>query len=111
MVVPDQGIWKSTDHGQSFERADDGKIGGRCETGFALDFDPAGKRLACFMIYGPSASTPDDGKTWTSTVSRPLISTSALGRLSSPAPKCVRSRLRHKESGGQLCYSADEATA
>ncbi len=104
MVVPDQGIWKSTDHGQSFQRVDDGKIGGRCETGFALDFDPAGKRLACFMIYGSSAWTADVGKTWTA------FKTSHLdfGAVDSGASgKCLIA-LRH-ESGGQLCYSADEA--
>src|SRR5438105_4513729 len=61
MVVPDQGIWKSTDHGKSFARVDGEKIGGRCETGFALDFDPNGVRLMCFMIYGGSALTPDAG--------------------------------------------------
>ena len=32
MVIPDQGIWKSSDQGESFARADGGKIGGRCET-------------------------------------------------------------------------------
>src|SRR5438309_1773412 len=53
MVVCDQGIWRSTDHGETFKRADLKKVGdkeekaihGRCETGFALDADPAGKRL------------------------------------------------------------------
>mgnify|MGYP002623681583 CR=1 FL=1 len=64
MVVPDQGIWKSTNQGESFSRIDEENIGGRCETGYALNFDPAGKRLACFMIYGSSASTTDGGKTW-----------------------------------------------
>jgi photosystem II stability/assembly factor-like uncharacterized protein len=104
MVVPDQGLWKSTDHGQSFERIDGGKVGGRCETGYALDFDPAGKRLACFMIYGSSAWTPDDGKAWTAFKTSHLdfgaVDWSASG-------KCMIA-LRH-ESGGQLCYSADEA--
>jgi photosystem II stability/assembly factor-like uncharacterized protein len=65
MVVPDQGLWKSTDKGETFERIDGKAIGGRCETGFALNFDPSGKRLACFMIYGSCASTDDSGKTWT----------------------------------------------
>ena len=64
MVIPDQGIWHSRDRGESFARVDGGKIGGRCETGFALNFDPRGKRLACFMLDGPSAYTPDGGKTW-----------------------------------------------
>ncbi len=64
MVVPDQGIWRSSDHGSSFTRVDGGKIGGRCETGFALNFDPLGKRLACFMLDGASGYTLDGGKTW-----------------------------------------------
>jgi hypothetical protein len=64
MIVPDQGIWKSSDHGDSFTRVDGGKIGGRCETGFALNFDPQGKRLACFMLDGSAGYTLDGGKTW-----------------------------------------------
>jgi len=60
MVVSDQGLWRSSDHGATFARIDDTKtgaknIGGRCETGWALNFDPAGQRLFCFMIYGSSA--------------------------------------------------------
>jgi photosystem II stability/assembly factor-like uncharacterized protein len=66
MVIPDQGIWRSNDQGGSFTRVDGGKIGGRCETGFALNFDPLGKRLACFMLDGPSGYTLDGGKTWQS---------------------------------------------
>jgi hypothetical protein len=66
MVIPDHGIWRSSDHGNSFTRVDGGKIGGRCETGFALNFDPLGKRLACFMLDGPSGYTLDGGKTWQS---------------------------------------------
>lgn len=66
MVIPDQGIWRSSDQGNYFTRVDGGKIGGRCETGFALNFDPLGKRLACFMLDGPSGYTFDGGKTWQS---------------------------------------------
>ena len=65
MVVNDQGLWRSSDHGATFARCDDKTIGGRCETGWALQADPAGKRLACFMIYGDSAMTADGGMTWT----------------------------------------------
>ena len=64
MVVSDQGLWRSSDHGATFARCDGGAIGGRCETGWALQVDPAGKRLACFMIYGSSAMTTDGGATW-----------------------------------------------
>ncbi|UCD64524.1 MAG: hypothetical protein JSW34_03560, partial [Candidatus Zixiibacteriota bacterium] len=64
MVIPDQGIWRSDDQGNSFTRIDGGKIGGRCETGFSLNFDPLGRRLACFMLDGPSGYTLDGGKTW-----------------------------------------------
>lgn len=65
LVVNDQGLWRSRDHGASFTRCDGGAIGGRCETGWALQADPGGKRLACFMIYGSSAMTTDGGATWT----------------------------------------------
>ena len=64
MVISDLGLWRSSDHGGTFARCDDKAIGGRCETGWALQADPAGKRLACFMIYGDSAMTADGGRTW-----------------------------------------------
>ena len=65
MIVPDNGIWKSTDQGATFVRADKGEIGGRCETGFTLNMDPAGGgRLACFMLDGKGAMTLDGGQTW-----------------------------------------------
>ncbi len=64
MVAADYGIWKSSDRGRTFARADDKTIGGRCETGWALQLDPGGRRLFCFMIYGSSALTTDSGQTW-----------------------------------------------
>jgi BNR/Asp-box repeat protein len=64
MVVPGQGLWKSTDAGRTFARTDDGHIGGRCETAFALNVDPAGGRIACFMLDGKCAMSLDAGKTW-----------------------------------------------
>ena len=39
MIVTGQGVWKSTDTGKSFARVDGGKVGGRCETSFALNVD------------------------------------------------------------------------
>ncbi len=64
MVVPGQGLWKSGDRAATFARVDGGQVGGRCETGFALNPDPAGRRLACFMLDGPSGYTLDGGRTW-----------------------------------------------
>lgn len=65
MIMSDQGLWRSSDRGGTFERCDGKTVGGRCETGWALQADPAGRRLACFMIYGDSAMTADGGVTWT----------------------------------------------
>jgi hypothetical protein len=63
LAVPGLGIWKSADKGKSFERVDGGKIGGRCETGWVLNVDPEGKKLACFMLDGVCGFTLD-GTTW-----------------------------------------------
>ena len=65
MIVTGQGVWKSSDRGGTFRRMDGKVVGGRCETGYALCMDPAGKRLACFMLDGRSGRTDDGGKTWT----------------------------------------------
>src|SRR4051794_24319783 len=64
MIVNRRGVWKSTDAGKSFARVDGGKVSGRCETSFSLNADPAGGRLACFMLDGKCAWTGDGGKTW-----------------------------------------------
>ncbi len=65
LVVNDLGLYKSADRGATFARSDDKTVGGRCETGFAIDVDPKGGRLAVFVVYGSSAMTADAGKTWT----------------------------------------------
>jgi hypothetical protein len=60
------GIGRSSDQGRTFERIDDGKIKGRCETGWAINVDPNnGKRIACFEMGGMGGVTLDGGKTWT----------------------------------------------
>ncbi len=64
MIVNDQGLWKSSDQGANFTRVDGTNVSGRCETGWALNMDPDGRRLFCFMIYGSSAMTLDGGKSW-----------------------------------------------
>jgi len=106
MIIPDQGIWKSSDRGVTFARADNGEIGGRCETGYSINVDPAGGgRLACFMLDGKCAMTLDGGKTW-----QPF---KGVGRnwdfaavdWSQPQPRAIFAA-RH-ESGGEMYTSND----
>ena len=56
------GLWKSTNHGQSFQRFAQGKISGRCEFGYAINCDPAGSRMACLLLDGKCGMTLDGGK-------------------------------------------------
>ena len=105
MVVPDQGIWRSSDQGKSFVRVDHGTIGGRCETGFALNFDPKGKRLACFMLDGSSAYTFDGGKTWKKMLGNGRGWDAASVDWSAEMPANIFA-LRH-ECGGEIYTSAD----
>lgn len=102
MVVSDQGLWKSTDHGQNFKRIDDKNIGGRCETGWALNFAPSGQRLFCFMIYGSTAMTPDAGATWLKSKSSHFD----FGAVDWDDTGRRVLALRH-ESGGMLATSTD----
>ncbi|HSI14524.1 MAG TPA: hypothetical protein VK961_20910 [Chthoniobacter sp.] len=102
MVVSDLGLWRSSDHGGTFARCDGQAVGGRCETGWALQVDPAGKRLACFMIYGSSAMTVDGGATWTKFKSSHLD----FGSVDwADTARCLLA-IRH-ESGGMLTMSDD----
>jgi hypothetical protein len=105
MIVPDQGIWRSRDHGGSFGRVDGGKIGGRCETGFALNFDPRGNRLACFMLDGLSGYTLDGGKTWQTMHGNGRGWDAASVDWSAEKPVDIFA-LRH-ESGGEIFTSTD----
>jgi photosystem II stability/assembly factor-like uncharacterized protein len=102
MVVSDLGLWRSGDHGGAFERCDGKTIGGRCETGWGLQADPAGQRLAAFMIYGSSALTTDGGKTWSK------LATSHLdfGAVDWADTGKRLLAIRH-ESGGKLATSDD----
>ena len=102
VVVCDQGLWKSTDKGETFTRVDGGKIGGRCETGFALNFDPKGKRMACFMIYGACGNSLDSGEHWRGWKTNHLD----FGAVDWEATGDTLLATRH-ESGGVLCLSAD----
>ena len=102
MVVNDQGLWRSRDHGATFARVDDQAIGGRCETGWALQPDACGQRLFCFMIYGSSALTIDGGKTWTKSKTSHLD----FGAVDWEDSGQRLLALRH-ESGGVLTTSDD----
>jgi hypothetical protein len=105
LVVNDQGLWRSADHGATFARCDNKTIGGRCETGWGLQADPAGKRLACFMIYGDSAMTLDGGTTWTKWKTSHLD----FGAVDWADTGKRMLALRH-ESGGILTTSEDGGT-
>ncbi|HEV2971674.1 MAG TPA: hypothetical protein VGY55_16980 [Pirellulales bacterium] len=100
MMVCDNGLWKSADRGKSFERIDGGAIGGRCETGFALDIDPAGNRVACFPVYGPAASSLDAGKTWQKSTANHVDCIAVAW------PDLAMLSIRH-ESGGDLIFAPD----
>lgn len=102
MVAADYGLWKSSDRGGSFTRVDEKTIGGRCETGWALNLDPAGRRLFCFMIYGSSALTTDGGKTWAKSKTSHLD----YGAVDWEDTGKRLLALRH-ESGGMLTTSDD----
>ena len=102
LVVNDQGLWRSTDRGATFIRCDSNAIGGRCETGWALQADPAGKRLACFMIYGDSGMSRDRGTTWT----KFKMSHFDFGSVDWTDTAKRLLALRH-ESGGMLTTSED----
>jgi len=64
------GVWMSSDQGQTFARADGGKVGGggpfSC---YAMIAAPEGGKLAVFNMNngpGPSGCSSDGGKTWES---------------------------------------------
>ena len=103
MIVTGQGVWKSTDSGKSFARVDGGKVGGRCETSFALNFDSGGKRLACFMLDGKCAWSGDSGQTWTAFTDVGRNWDYAAVDWSAHEVKTIFAALH--ESGGQVMFS------
>jgi photosystem II stability/assembly factor-like uncharacterized protein len=105
MIVPGQGVWKSTDGAKTFERCDGGKVGGRCETAYSLNFDPAGKRLACFMLDGKCAWSGDSGKTWNALADVGRNWDFAAVDWSTDEVKHIFAALH--ESGGQVMLSSD----
>ena len=105
LVVAGQGLFLSTDRGATFARCDDGKVSGRCETGYALNLDPAGKRLACFMLDGKCGMSLDAGKTWQGLKDVGRNWDYAAVDWSSERPQTIFAMLH--ESGGQTMLSTD----
>lgn len=105
MFISGQGLWRSSDLGKTFERLDGGKVGGRCETGYSLDLDPNGKRMACYMLDGPGAMTLDNGKTWTDCKDKSRGFDNASVDWSQETPKTIFA-VRH-EAGGLALVSQD----
>ena len=105
MAICAQGIWRSRDQGKTFQRVDDRHIGGRCETGAAMNWDPSGGRLACFMLDGTAGMTLDGGATWSSFggVGRGWD----FGAVDWSAKQVVDLFALHHESGGELYRSSD----
>src|SRR5207302_307618 len=87
---------------KNFRRVHANSIGRRCESGSSFNFDPAGKRLFCFMIYGDSAMTVDSGKTW----QKSKVTHLDFGAVDWEDTGKRIVALRH-ESGGLLCTSED----
>lgn len=99
------GLWTSTDHGATFTRLAGSPVGGRCEYGYALNFDPAGHRLACFMLDGKGGLTLDGGKTWSTFADVGRNWDYGAVDWSDPAARTMF-LVRH-ESGGELYLTTD----
>ena len=109
MIVPDQGIWKSSDRGATFARADGGALGGRCETGYTLNPDPAGKRLAAFMLDGQAVVMSGAGKSWKPLAQHGRGWDYGTADWSSPDPRTLLAV--HHESGEELHVSTDAGSS
>jgi photosystem II stability/assembly factor-like uncharacterized protein len=61
------GVCKSVDQGATFQPPGTAVTSPKAGTmsSFSLNVDPAGKRMACFVIYETGGMTTDAGKTWT----------------------------------------------
>lgn len=99
------GLWQSTDHGQSFHRVAEGQISGRCEFGYALNCDPAGKRMACFLLDGKGGMTLDGGRTWQSFA--PMGRNWDYGAVDWADPRAQAIFAARHESGGEMYVSSD----
>jgi photosystem II stability/assembly factor-like uncharacterized protein len=99
------GLWRSTDHGNTFNRIAEGQISGRCEFGYALNCDPAGARMACLLLDGKCGMTLDGGATWQSFARMGRNWDYGAVDWSDPQAKTIFAA-RH-ESGGEMYVSTD----
>jgi hypothetical protein len=66
--LSDQGLYRSTDQGKTWQPTGDKPFKGRTETAGCLMLDPTGKskRIVTALVYGaPISASTDEGKTWT----------------------------------------------
>jgi photosystem II stability/assembly factor-like uncharacterized protein len=99
------GLWRSTDHGNTFSRVAEGQISGRCEFGYALNCDPAGSRMACLLLDGKCGMTLDGGRTWQSFAGMGRNWDYGAVDWRDPQAKAIFAA-RH-ESGGEMYLSND----
>jgi len=105
-IIPTgQGVWRSDDHGATWQRCDGGAISGRCETGYSINADPAGGRVAFFMLDGKGGMTLDGGKTWRQFADVGRNWDYAAVDWTDPQAKTIFAA-RH-ESGGEMYLSID----
>ena len=57
-------IWKSSDQAKTFSKANN-TINGVLLSSYAFSFDPLGKRMAFFLMYGGGGMSIDGGLNWT----------------------------------------------
>jgi hypothetical protein len=102
MIVNNTGVWKSSDKGATFHGVSGTSVTGRCETPWAMNMDPAGKRLLCLVVYGSSAATDDGGKTW----AKSKLTHLDFGSVDWEASGRAMLAIAH-ESGGKLVLTTD----
>jgi hypothetical protein len=105
LEVAGVGLYVSDDHGDTFTRVAQDRIGGRCEFGYAMNADPAGGRIAFFMLDGGAGITLDGGKTWRRFADEGRGWDFAAVDWSDPDAKSIFAN-RH-ETGGEQYFSGD----
>ena len=102
----DFGLWKTSDQGKTYERIDNGTVGGRCASAWAIQCDQnKPERMAMFSLDGKAGHTADgiNWHTWTDQGRN-----WDLGALNwdSVDPKVIFAA-RHEYEGGVLQLSND----